>query len=48
VFADGAIELLGRRCLERSVRECRTDVRDAFDHQYVPPGESSETTWSRL
>ena len=37
VFADEAIELLGRRCLERSVRQCLTDVRDTFDHYDVLP-----------
>jgi len=37
VFAEDAIELLGRRCLDRSVRQCLTDVRDTFDHHDVLP-----------
>lgn len=37
VFADDAIELLARRCLERSIRQCLADVRDTFDHNDVLP-----------
>jgi hypothetical protein len=37
VFTSDALELLARRCLERSVRQCLTDVRDAFDHNETLP-----------
>jgi AAA ATPase domain len=38
VFSAGAIDVLAKRCLERSVRHCLTDVRDAFDHHAgLPP-----------
>jgi hypothetical protein len=37
VFSDGAIEVLAKRCRERSPRQCLTDVRDAFDHHVTLP-----------
>lgn len=38
VFGSGAIDVLAKRCLERSVRQCLADVRDAFDyHVDLPP-----------
>ncbi len=37
VFSVGALEVLAKRCLERSVRQCLTDVRDAFDHHVTLP-----------
>jgi len=37
-FSSGAIDVLAERCLQRSVRQCLTDVRDAFDHHAgLPP-----------
>jgi hypothetical protein len=37
-FSAGAIDVLAQRCLERSVRQCLSDVRDAFDHHAeLPP-----------
>jgi hypothetical protein len=37
VFSSGAIDALAERCLQRSVRQCLTDVRDAFDHHITLP-----------
>jgi hypothetical protein len=37
VFSAGAIDVLAKRCLERSVRQCLADVRDAFDHHIILP-----------
>ena len=36
-FAHEAVELLARRCLERSLRQALTDVRDTFDHHEALP-----------
>jgi hypothetical protein len=37
VFTPDAIEVLARRCLDRSVRQILTDVRDTFDHHDTLP-----------
>lgn len=37
VFSPGAIDVLAERCLQRSVRQCLADVRDAFDHHATLP-----------
>jgi hypothetical protein len=37
LFTREAVELLARRCLDRSLRQALTDVRDAFDHHDTLP-----------
>jgi hypothetical protein len=39
VFSSDAIELLARRCLERTLRQALADVRDTFDHHEVLPAQ---------
>jgi energy-coupling factor transporter ATP-binding protein EcfA2 len=39
VFASEAVELLAHRCLERSLRQALTDVRDTFDHHETLPDQ---------
>jgi hypothetical protein len=43
LFTPDAVELLARRCLDRSIRQALTDVRDTFDHHdALPPRISRE------
>lgn len=39
VFSGDAVELLARRCLERSLRQALADVRDTFDHHDALPAQ---------
>lgn len=39
LFSADALELLARRCLERSLRQALADVRDTFDHHDILPAQ---------
>jgi hypothetical protein len=39
LFSADAVEILARRCLDRSLRQALADVRDTFDHHDVLPAQ---------